>query len=155
MEVDILKKRIIITLFAFVLFVTAITTVFFVDMHRMKTNRPVVFSTWGRNYEPPIENYSAIMCSAKSFYNSKDGAYLEVIFDNEKHTVKKLIVKDEELIKKLSAINLEEIIGVNVKAVISVDVLGEKAHRYKGDIISLLTDYDEYDKYFEITDISL
>ena len=94
------------------------------------------------------------MCSAQSFQNTNDGAYLEITIDNEKHTKKKLAIKDENVIKQLNDNPIEYVIGVNLKAEIPDKALEGKADYYIKDSIQLLIDYDDYDKYFEIVDVS-
>ena len=96
----------------------------------------------------------SVMCSAQSFQNTNYGAYLEITIDNEKHTKKKLAIKDENVIKKLNDNPIEYIIGVNLKAEIPDKALEGKADYYIKDSIQLLIDYDDYDKYFEIVDVS-
>ncbi len=96
----------------------------------------------------------SVMCSAQSFQNTNDGAYLEITIDNEKHTKKKLAVKDQKLIDELSEKAIEKIIGVNLTSSIPDAALEGKADYYIKDSIQLLIDYDDYDKYFEIVDIS-
>jgi len=130
-------------------------TLFIIDHQRMKNNEPVLFSTWGRKYSPAINSFSAAMCSARKLVKDGKGTYLEIVFDDEKNTVKTLAVKDEALIKKLSETSLDKIIGVNIAARIPGSVFDGKAQYYKTDTLQFLIDYDDYDKYFEITDISL
>lgn len=96
----------------------------------------------------------SLMCSAQSFQNTKDSAYLEITIDNEKHTKKKLAVKDQKLIDELSEKSIEKIIGVNLSSSIPDAALEGKADYYIKDSIQLLIDYDDYDKYFEIVGIS-
>lgn len=97
----------------------------------------------------------SLMCSAQSFQNTKDGACLEITIDNEKHTKKKLAVKDQKLIDELSEKSIEKIIGVNLSSSIPDAALEGKADYYIKDSIQLLIDYDDYDKYFEIVDVSV
>lgn len=96
----------------------------------------------------------SVMCSAQSFQNTNDGAYLEITIDNEKHTKKKLPVNDQKLIDELSEKSIEKIIGVNLTSSIPDAALEGKADYYIKDSIQLLIDYDDYDKYFEIVDVS-
>ena len=96
----------------------------------------------------------SVMCSAQSFQNTNDGAYLEITIDNEKHTKKKLPVNDQKLINELSEKSIEKIIGVNLTSSIPDAALEGKADYYIKDSIQLLIDYDDYDKYFEIVDVS-
>lgn len=150
-----MRKKVIgpILCFGFIIIVV-FGTLCVVDHHRMKNNEPVLFSTWGKKYEPSVESFSAVMCSAQNFQSKKDGAYLEITIDNEKHTKKKLAIKDKNVIKKLNDNPIENVIGVNLKASIPDKALEGKANYYIKDSIQLLIDYDDYDKYFEIVDVS-
>ena len=147
-----MKKKVIGPILCFIFIIAVVFgTLYVIDHHRMKNNEPVVLSTWGKKYAPPLESYSAVMCSAQSF----DGEYLEVTFDDEKHTSKKIAVKDKSLVQKLSGIPLKRIIGVNLKSSIPGSVLEELSDYYRVHTTQLLIDYDEFDKYFEIVDVSL
>lgn len=147
-----MKKKVLYPILCFVLILVVVFgTLYVIDHKRMDNNEPVLFSTWGAKYAPPLESYSAVICSAHSF----DGEHLEVTFDDEKHTNKKIAVKDKALIQKLSEIPLERIIGVNLAANIPERTLEEMADYYRVHTTQLLIDYDDFDKYFEIVDISL
>ena len=39
----------------YLVIVIIIATLFFTDLNRMRHNKPVVFSTWGFSYSPPID----------------------------------------------------------------------------------------------------
>lgn len=47
------KKTIFIILIVLVLILIFVLSMYFIDMNRMKDNKPVVFSTWGYQYTPP------------------------------------------------------------------------------------------------------
>ena len=150
-----MKKKFTVPIICFLFIIIVVFgTLCVVDHHRMGNNKPVLFSTWGKKYAPSVESFSAVMCSAQSFQNTKDGTYLEITIDNEKHTKKKLAVKDQKLIDELSEKSIEKIIGVNLTSSIPDAALEGKADYYIKDSIQLLIDYDDYDKYFEIVGIS-
>ncbi len=48
-----MKKKIIIIILAIVLVALAIGGAYAIDMHRIKNNKPVLFSSWGYDYTPP------------------------------------------------------------------------------------------------------
>ena len=53
-----MKKKVIGPIFCFVFIIaTVFGTLYAVDHQRMKNNEPVVFSTWGKQYVPPINDY--------------------------------------------------------------------------------------------------
>lgn len=146
-------KKILILILCFILIIAAV--LYGIDHRRMSNNEPVLFSTWGAKYAPPLENFSSVMCSALGYRNSKDGAYLEIVLDDEKSTKKTLAIKNEALIDKMSEISIERIIGVNLAAKIPDSVFGNLSDYYRVYTTQLLIDCDDYDKYFEIVDVSL
>ncbi len=52
-----MKKKIIIVVSIVLLVAIAIGGAYAIDMNRMKNNKPVVFSTWGKQYVPPVNDY--------------------------------------------------------------------------------------------------
>ena len=48
-----MKKKVLIVLSVLILITIAIGGAYAIDMHRMKNNKPVVFSSWGYDYAPP------------------------------------------------------------------------------------------------------
>lgn len=148
-----MKRNIIIVLIVLVPAVS-LGGAYGIDRYRMKNNQPVFFSTWGYQYTPPEDGYVSVMCSAKSFQPIFDGAYLEIILDDEKHTVKKLLVKDETLFLQLSEADLGEIIGVNLRANLPPDLWEEKFPNGQDYLTQVLTAYEEYDSCFEVVGVS-
>lgn len=49
------KKIFMITLLVILIIIAMFITMFSIDINRMKNNKPVVFSTWGYSYVPPID----------------------------------------------------------------------------------------------------
>lgn len=69
-----MKKKVIIII-SIVLFVAiAIGGAYAIDMNRMKNNQPVVFSTWGYLYVPPVNDYPL---QTNNYKNSFVGKVLE------------------------------------------------------------------------------
>ncbi len=53
-----MKKKVIGPMLCFVFIIaTVFGTLYAVDHQRMKNNEPVVFSTWGKQYVPPVNDY--------------------------------------------------------------------------------------------------
>lgn len=50
-----MKKSTKIILAVLIIIVIIIGTMFLIDLNRMKNNKPVIFSTWGRKYAPPAK----------------------------------------------------------------------------------------------------
>jgi len=104
-----------------------------------------------------IKSFTATGCTAEGIIVKDSVSYLEVQFDDEKHTMKKIAVKDEEILKKISESNLQEIIGVNIASDIPKNVL-EDVHLVSNinnfNPLQLLTETDKYDKFYEIADVS-
>ena len=58
--------KIIIT--SFILFILSIITLFIIDIHRMKNNKPIFFSTWGFDYYPPVNLNEELIYQAIETY---------------------------------------------------------------------------------------
>ena len=54
-----MKKKILIILSVVLLIVLILVIMYLIDRKRMKDNKPVVFSTWGYDYVPPVSTYSS------------------------------------------------------------------------------------------------
>ena len=106
------------------------------------------------NGNKTINSFSAVMCSARDFYTSEDDSYLEVVFDDDRNTVKKISVKDEAVIEKISNSDLNDIIGVNIVSSVPEKILGEKHFRTDTNALYLLIECEEFDDYFEVADVS-
>ena len=53
-----MKKKFIGTILCFVFIITIVFgTLYVIDHKRMDNNLPVVFSTWGKKYVPPVNDY--------------------------------------------------------------------------------------------------
>lgn len=52
-----MKKKLMIVISIILLVAIAIGVAYAIDMNRMKNNQPVVFSTWGYQYVPPVNDY--------------------------------------------------------------------------------------------------
>ena len=52
-----MKKKFILIISIVLLVAIAIGGAYAIDMNRMKNNKPVVFSTWGKQYVPPVNDY--------------------------------------------------------------------------------------------------
>ena len=51
-----MKKKIIILVSVIVVLALALGGMFLIDKNRMNNNKPVIFSTWGYDYAPPVNN---------------------------------------------------------------------------------------------------
>lgn len=54
-----MKKKILIALLVILLIALILGAMYLIDRKRMKDNRPVVFSTWGYSYTPPVSTHSS------------------------------------------------------------------------------------------------
>ena len=52
-----MKKKLMIVISIILLVAIAIGVAYAIDMNRMKNNQSVVFSTWGYQYVPPVNDY--------------------------------------------------------------------------------------------------
>ena len=69
-----MKKKVIIIISIVLLVAIAIGGAYAIDMNRMKNNQPVVFSTWGYQYVPPVNDYPL---ETNDYKNSFVGKVLE------------------------------------------------------------------------------
>ena len=90
------RNKYVIIIVIIVLFLIVLVTLFGIDINRMKNNKPVVFSTWGFDYFPPvnldeekiinsIENY--VVANGDEYRkdaNSKTFASMKVFLIDEK-----------------------------------------------------------------------
>lgn len=54
-EINNKKKIIKVLIIIFIIITLVLTTLFIIDINRMKNNKQVLFSTWGFDYTPPID----------------------------------------------------------------------------------------------------
>ena len=69
-----MKKKLMIAISIILLVAIAIGVAYAIDMNRMKNNQPVVFSTWGYQYVPPVNDYPL---QTNNYKNSFVGKVLE------------------------------------------------------------------------------
>lgn len=104
-----------------------------------------------------IKSFAAAMCTIEGITVKDSVSYLEVQFDDEGHTVKKIAVKNENVLKKISESNIQEIIGVNIASDIPKKVLEENhlsTNINDFNSLQLLMETDKYDDFFEVVDVS-
>ncbi len=82
-----MKKRIFALALIAALIAVAIGSTFAIDMYRMDKNLPVVFSTWGYDYAPPVEHI--IKCPAEA-----PRAFLATVLEED--TTYMLVEPDKE-----------------------------------------------------------
>ena len=83
------RKVVKVGLVLVLLIMISLGVLYYLDMDRMKNNKPILFSTWGKNYKPPLdkeylepENDKKLLKFVDWSYVSKKGitdemAYLE------------------------------------------------------------------------------
>ena len=52
---DNMKRKILLVLVVILLIIVTIGMMYIIDKNRKKNNKPVIFSTWGDSYTPPID----------------------------------------------------------------------------------------------------
>lgn len=79
-----MKKKIIFIILIIFLIVLIFFSLYLIDRNRMKNNKPVIFSTWGYKYAPPIDlNEEEIHTAILNYIVEKgDNEYKR--YDNEK-----------------------------------------------------------------------
>ena len=102
-----------------------------------------------------INSHIAVMCSGTEYTEAENIGYLKIVFDDEKKSPKTIMVKDEELKKELSNSNIEDIIGAQIFLHLPNDVIKENhIDTNTFEPTNLLLSTSEYDKYYEIVDVS-
>lgn len=114
----------------------------------------LLFTVCGCSTVAPQENYSAIMCEGREFYSSEDGAYLEVVLDDENNTPVKIPVKNEKMIQELTKLQPEDIYGIKTKSYIPQNDVGKMFSNAEITAVDILTKFKGYEKYFEVIDVS-
>ena len=98
---------------------------------------------------------AAMMCSGQKYTEVDHTGYLKVVFDDENNSSKTIMVKDEELKKELSNSNIEDIIGIQIFLHLPNEIIKtNRIDKNSLDPINLLLSTSEYDKYYEIVDVS-
>lgn len=100
-KIKMAKKIFVIVLIAVIVFFVLIISLFAIDINRMRNNEPVVFSTWGFSYVPPVDLKDEEMETAVKRYltdkqdgenkhqkNEKSFAEIRTYFINEKESQK-------------------------------------------------------------------
>ena len=102
-----------------------------------------------------IKSFAAIGCSVQELSTSNKDSSLKIILDDDKNTAK-TIALDDDIVEKVRETDVKDIIGVNVVSDIPKKLLKEKHINTSANFnpMQLLAASDEYDKYFEIVDIS-
>jgi len=101
-----------------------------------------------------LNSHIATGFTATELIENEQGAFLNVIFDDERKTEKELVIRDQELINELQSSDIDEIIGGQIIFSLPESVI-KKHHLDKKSINAqylLLT--SEYDEYFELVGIS-
>lgn len=106
-------------------------------------------------YNKGINSSIAVMCSGQEYTEVDNTGYLKIVFDDEKNSTKTIMVKDEELKNELSNSNVEDIIGVQIFLHLPNDIIKENhINTYSFDATNFLLSTSDYDKYYEIADVS-
>ena len=103
-----------------------------------------------------IKSFMAIGCSVQEISISEEGSFLKIILDDDKHTIKTIALKDNDIIEMIKESDIKDIIGVNVVSDIPKKILEEKhiTTSMNFNPLHLLAESNEYDTYFEIADVS-
>ena len=89
-----MKKAAVVIIVIVVLLAIAIFSAYMIDINRMENNRPVVFSTWGYDYAPPVISSQAAIDSIvaqlderskKNIINLDNPGLEEVFFESDPH----------------------------------------------------------------------
>ena len=104
------KKIFKITLSAIVIFIVAFIIMYSIDINRMRNNKPVLFSTWGYSYAPPIDIKEKEIELAITNYLIEQGDNEPKHNDNEKAFVsmRMYLIEEKDKIYNIYAWVLEE-----------------------------------------------
>lgn len=104
------KKIFKITLSAIVIFIVAFIIMYGIDINRMRNNKPVLFSTWGYSYAPPIDIKEKEIELAITNYLIEQGDNEPKHNDNEKAFVsmRMYLIEEKDKIYNIYAWVLEE-----------------------------------------------
>lgn len=104
------KKIFKITLSAIVIFIVAFIIMYGIDINRMRNNKPVLFSTWGYSYAPPIDIKEKEIELAITNYLIEQGDNDPKHNDNEKAFVsmQMYLIEEKDKIYNIYAWVLEE-----------------------------------------------
>ena len=67
-----MKKKICVSMVIILILIVSFIVMYAIDMNRMKNNKPVVFSTWGYQYVPPISEEEILQEDSKDIVIIKD-----------------------------------------------------------------------------------
>ena len=67
-----MKKKICVSMVIVLILIVSFIVMYAIDMNRMKNNKPVVFSTWGYQYVPPISEEEILQEDSKDIVIIKD-----------------------------------------------------------------------------------
>lgn len=90
------KKIFVIILSAILMFILIFIVMYGVDISRMRNNKPVIFSTWGYEYAPPIDLHEDEICQAINNYLIEKGDNEPKHHENEKSFISMRIYLIEE-----------------------------------------------------------
>ena len=90
------KKIFKVTLSIILIFIAALIIMYGIDINRMRNNKPVLFSTWGYSYAPPIDIKEKEIELAITNYLIEQGDNEPKHNDNEKAFVSMIIYLIEE-----------------------------------------------------------
>lgn len=104
-------RKVIISIIIILLPIITFLSCFSIDLNRMRNNKPVVFSTWGFDYCPPINLSDEMLEITAENYLAKT---LDKIYDDEKYFIAMHVYRIEE--KKIDEFETQYILYSWVRA---------------------------------------
>jgi len=82
-----MKKKVLIVLLVIILIALVLGTMYLIDRKMMKDNKPVIFSTWGYKYAPPLSTHSSnpIINVENNYSKTIDNITIELNIPNDWH----------------------------------------------------------------------
>lgn len=109
-----MKKKIIIVVSVIVVLALALGGMFLIDKNRMNNNKPVIFSTWGHDYAPPVNNPNnneELKFNLEEYVETVEG-YISKLDENKTFNVS--LTEDiygTELAEFKQSLEVEEVLG--------------------------------------------
>ena len=91
------KRRLLAVLSLIVFLFLGVAAMFAVDVVRMRNNEPIVFSTWGFDYAPPVDTRKERIAQAIHTYMTQEQADNYLRYENEKWFTTMHIYRTEDM----------------------------------------------------------
>jgi len=135
------KKNIIfITIIVIILIVILISAMYMIDRNRMENNKPVVFSTWGYDYAPPVEVEGDMVIIKNGHINNEN--LIENFIENANQK------NNQEMLLTIREYNSEDdYIESKISFIPSTSAQKTAENEMSNTLINLVEQQNEYGKF--------